>query len=91
MARVNSAAENDEDWATKFFVTLHTIKTVAEQFGAGKITLPAVQSKTNERALRHAPSFIQGCGRPPRPDAAGRSGYTPERPYTADTVAKFLG
>jgi hypothetical protein len=48
-------------------------------FGAGKVTFPEVDPKTNTGQLRVAPSFLRGC--------AAESGSAS---YTAESLAAYL-
>jgi hypothetical protein len=75
------ARENMEEWGTSAAVEHETVRAVVEAYADGRIELPHVSRDANVRHLRHAPSFI--AGEPPRADGA--------RPYTARTVAQFLG
>ena len=76
------ARENMEEWGTNASIEHETIRAVVEAYGAGLVTLPAMSIRTNKILIRYAPSFTQG----------GDAEYTDtEHPYTAQTLAEFLG
>ena len=72
------AAENMETWGTFASVEHETVRAVVEAYAKDFIKLKSVG--LSSRAVRYAPSFLQGD------DTAGR-----EHPYNAQTVAEFLG
>src|SRR5208282_75400 len=74
------ADENMEEWTSNAAVTIETVHAVVQAFADGKIELDVVPKDTNERYLRYAPSFLKA----PAPVSGAR-------PYTAFTVASFLG
>lgn len=61
---------------------LEVVAASVRAYGEGKIELPASDPSTNASALRYAPSFLPG-------KLPGTS--VVPRPYTADTLARFLG
>jgi hypothetical protein len=72
------ARENMEEWGTSAAVEQETVRAVVEAYAAGKIDLELPDPKA--RGLRYAPSF---CAL-----SADRSA---DKPYSPQTVAKFLG
>src|SRR5262249_46530786 len=50
-------------------------------YAAGTIELGRPDAKTPKSQIRHAPSFVVGCALEPNA----------HRPYTAETIQKFLG
>ena len=62
-------------------VVLEVVSAAVRALGEGKIEVPAPGKDTPKTHIRFAPSFVPG-----RP-----SGSEPERPYTASTLAFFLG
>ena len=62
--------------------TLEVVEAAVKAFDSGDIELENVSKDTRKDALRFAPSFVPGK----EPDRTARS-----RPYTADTIARFLG
>lgn len=75
------ARENMEEWGTSASVEHETIRAVVEAYAQGKIQLPQPDERTHVRAIRDAPSFIPT-------DAVGAHR---QHPYTAQTLANFLG
>lgn len=75
------ARENMEEWGTNASVEHETIRAVVEAYAEGKIELPKVKPDTKKEYIRYAPSFVPG-------DVLGPVGA---RPYTAQTLAEFLG
>ena len=75
------AAENQTEWTTVASVEHESIRVVVDAYAKGKIKLQPPPPGTNKSRIRYAPSFIQG-----KADGADR-----QRPYTAKTVASFLG
>ena len=67
------------EWGTSAVVEHETIRATVEAYAAGKIQLETPGKKTPH--MRYAPSFIDG-------DVLPHAG---EHPYTASTIAKFLG
>ncbi len=76
------AGENREEWSHDVSVEHETVRAVVEALGQGDIELPAPKKKTPRNVIRYAPSFIRGAD---VPDARG------EHPYSAETIADFLG
>jgi hypothetical protein len=77
------ADENAEEWTTN--ATNHNIETVravVQAFAAGKISLELPNERTNASHIRNAPYFTHAADAPPA---------RAQHPYTAQTVAKFLG
>jgi nitrogen regulatory protein PII len=74
------ARENMEEWGTSAAIEHETIRAVVEAYAEGQIELSPPSAKTNASQLRYAPSFI--------PDADRTGG---PHPYTAQTLADFLG
>jgi hypothetical protein len=62
-------------------VVLEAVSAAVRALAEGKIEIPAPDPSTQKSNLRYAPSFVPG-----RP-----SGSEPERPYTAASLARFLG
>lgn len=79
------ARENMEEWGTSAAVEHETIRAVVEAYGDGKIELPQPDPGASPAYIRHAPSFVAG-----ETDAVAPDGNR-SRPYTATTVAMFLG
>jgi len=74
------ARENMEEWGSSAAVEHETVRAVVEAYGAGLIALPAVEA-ANLAHVRNAPSFVAG----------GHFAPAQSAPYTAQTVAEFLG
>jgi len=72
------ARENMEEWGTSAAIEQETVRAVVEAYAEGKIGLAKPEGRTD---LRYAPSFVAG----------EHKRVTAEFPYTAQTVAKFLG
>ncbi|MEK6277745.1 MAG: ParB/RepB/Spo0J family partition protein [Actinomycetota bacterium] len=73
------ARENMEEWGTSASVEQETVRAVVEAYAEDQIGLPPPTGTKTQ--TRYAPSFIPGD--PDRADGA--------HPYTAQTVAEFLG
>jgi ParB-like nuclease domain len=75
------ARENMEEWGSSAAIEMETVRSVVEAYGAGQIGLtpPPAESR---RYWRIAPSFSVANERGPEGAAA---------PYTAKSVAEFLG
>ena len=73
------ADENMDVWGSDFSVVLETINSVVQAYADGKILLDEPQGR--KESWRYAPFFVQGD----IPDHGLRC------PYTAGTIAKFLG
>jgi len=73
--------ENMEEWGSSAWIEQENIRAVVGAYAEGKIELPELGGKVNKDLMRHAPSFKQG-------DAP--VGML-EHPYTAQSVATFLG
>jgi hypothetical protein len=78
------ASENMQEWGTSAAVEMETVRVVVEACGAGRISLEHPGPNTDPASWRHAPSFRQG---PP----TAQWEVLPPVPYTARTVAQFLG
>ncbi len=76
------ARENLEEWGTSASVEQETIRAVVEAYAKGQVQLPKVGSETSRASIRYAPSFAAGEDVDP-----GRR----QHPYTADTLARFIG
>ncbi len=63
-------------------VVLEAVSAAVRAYAEGKIEIPVPDPKTQISNIRYAPSFTPG---------KASSGSEPEHPYTAATVAKFLG
>jgi hypothetical protein len=63
-------------------VVIEAIAAAVKALGEGKIKIEAPGKDTKKLAIRYAPSFISG---------KEPSGTVPDRPYTASTVARYLG
>ena len=76
------ARENMEEWGSSAAVEHETVRAVVEAYGAGLISLPDPRKPgVRSDMLRWAPSFAMGeLASPDR-----------QAPYTASTVADFLG
>ena len=72
------ARENLEEWGTSAAIEHETVRAVVEAYAEGKIELPKPSSQA--RSIRYAPSFSESA------TVADRG-----RPYTAQSVAEFLG
>lgn len=75
------ARENMEEWGSSASIEIETVDAVVRAYAEGKITLTAPDPSTSRNQLRYAPAFTMGD-----PPPAGAT-----RPYTAQTVADFLG
>lgn len=75
------AEENANEYGSSTIIEQETIRAVVEAFAEGKIQLP--KPKRIDAAIRYAPSFMKENSGPNQP-AKGK-------PYTADTIAMFLG
>lgn len=75
------ARENMQEWGTSATVEMETVRAVVTAFASGAVTLAAPDIKTPAAQLRHAPGFAIGSD----------PGTSPGHPYTAATVAPFLG
>jgi hypothetical protein len=71
------ARENMTEWATNNLIEQETCRAVIEGYAQGKLHL---EPPTGQGTIRYAPSFL----RPPRTQ---KTNY----PYTAESVAKFIG
>ena len=74
------ARENMEEWGTAASVEHETIRAVVEAYAEGRINLPSPNERSKKTALRYAPSFVSGS-----------SERGSDHPYTAQTVADFIG
>lgn len=77
------ARENMEEWGTSASVEQETIRAVVEAYADGLITLPSTKD-ARKSELRYAPSFTAGGDEPSGVRAPGK-------PYTARTLAQFIG
>jgi DNA segregation ATPase FtsK/SpoIIIE-like protein len=75
------ARENMEEWGSDAWIDLETVRSTVEAYADERINIEQPSQKTNRRHLRFAPSFIKGGARRP----------SDEQPYTASTIASFLG
>jgi hypothetical protein len=73
------ADENQEQWRTSASVTNETVRAVVTAYAQGQIELEQPDRKA--QGVRYAPSFQVGLS----------SGASEDKPYTALTVAGFLG
>ncbi|MGA2886371.1 MAG: ParB/RepB/Spo0J family partition protein, partial [Halobacteriota archaeon] len=64
-------------------VVLESVYAAVKALGEGKIEVEALGPKTKTSAIRFAPSFIMG--------KKGSSTTVVDHPYTADSIARFLG
>lgn len=72
--------ENMEEWGANAAIMQESIRAVVLAYADGSIQLGAIKKDTPKDRIRHAPSFVPG-----------RSLAANERPYTAESVAEFLG
>jgi hypothetical protein len=72
-----------ENTKGEFFVVLEAVEAAVRALGVGAIEVEEVASRTNTSVLRWAPSFVEGK------QVSGTPGVP--HPYTADTLARFLG
>jgi hypothetical protein len=70
-----------ENMRGELLVTLEAVGGAVKALGEGKVVFETVSKDTRKDVIRYAPSYLPG-----RPDPSGGS-----RPYTADTLARFLG
>ncbi len=77
------ARENMEEWGTSAAVEQETIRAVVEAFAEGRVHIGAISKTANKGQIRYAPSFVPGV------EDAGRA--RAPHPYTAQTVADFIG
>jgi ParB-like chromosome segregation protein Spo0J len=75
------AHENLEEWGHVSDIERETVRAVVKAFGDDRISLKPPGSNANSTHLRYAPSFCFGAG----------AGSASAHPYTASTVATFLG
>ena len=75
------ARENMQQWGSSAAIEMETIRAVVLAHATGKITLAPPPPTTRPSALRHAPSFQLGAD----------PGTPQDHPYTASTIAPFLG
>jgi hypothetical protein len=75
------ADENMDEWGTSAIVEIETVQAVVEAFAAGQIELEKPERNSPRGELRYAPSFVPGELLSTRTEV----------PYTALTVARFLG
>lgn len=75
------ADENLREWGSSVTVDQETIRAVVLAYAEGKIELERPGKDTPKKTIRYAPGFIQGNV----PEAFQ------ERPYTAESIAAFLG
>jgi len=75
------ANENLEDWGGDFTVMMETLQATVEAYGAGRLTVPRPHSHTRADEVRYAPGFLHRV-----PKSTGD-----QYPYTATTLAEFLG
>jgi hypothetical protein len=75
------AHENLEEWGTSAIVEIETVAAVVKAYAEGKIELNGLPKDTSKSLIRFAASFIPGQ----------RSALSTDRPYTIDSVGKFLG
>ena len=73
------ANENMQEWKSSASVDHETVRAVVQAYADGRIELGTVPTKAN-RSVRHAPSF-----------AIGSSSAMDQKPYTASSIAAFLG
>lgn len=73
------ARENMEEWGSSAAIEHETVRAVVEAYGVGQIQLEEPDRLARAAQLRYAPSFV-----------TGHTG-DPGRPYTAKSVARFLG
>jgi hypothetical protein len=71
-----------ENLRGELLTCLEIVSAAVKAYGAGIILLEEPSKDTRKSVLRYAPSFIPGKG--PRTTGV-------QRPYTADTLARFLG
>ena len=76
------ASENMNEWTSSASVEHETVRAVVEAFASGQVVLENVPADAAHDRIRHAPSFRMGKD--------GRAAAH-DRPYTAQTVASFLG
>lgn len=77
------ARENNESYHTNAVVVIESVRAAVQAYAEGKITLDEmpVGEDTRKGYIRYAPSFMAGVPAPP----------VGARPYTMDSLAKFLG
>jgi chemotaxis protein histidine kinase CheA len=78
------ARENMEEWGTSAAVEQETVRAVVEGYAAGRIHL---QPPPPHSQVRYAPSFVLGRD----PSLTTMKDTLIRYPYTAQTVAHFLG
>lgn len=74
------ANENMEEWSSSPAVEQETVRAVVLAYAERKITLKSPDSRARTDQMRYAPGFVAGSARSER-----------SHPYTAETVADFLG
>lgn len=78
------ARENMEEWGSSVAVEHETIRAVVQAYAEGKIVLSQPDEKMSRSLLRYAPSFVRGS-------STATVDHTEHYPYTAQTVAAFIG
>jgi len=75
------ARENMEEWGSDAWIALETVRSTVEAYASGLVDLERPASADKGGRVWYAPSFLEGGDHDARRD----------RPYTAKTIAKFLG
>lgn len=81
------AHENMDEWRHGVATVHEAVRATVLGYADGRVELPPVSEKTPRKDLRYAPSFV--AGDEPQGDVGGQSANI--RPYTASTMAEFLG
>jgi len=72
-----------ENLRGELVLALEAVSAAVKAYGAGAVQFEALNPKTNIQAIRYAPSFI--------PQEKPSDTFNVSHPYTADTLARFLG
>jgi hypothetical protein len=73
------ANENMEEWGASAIIEQETVRAIVQAYAEGKIELVKPSNKAN-KDVRYAPSFLVVSHQTTKKD----------KPYTAETVARFL-
>lgn len=75
------ARENMQEWGTNAWVEIETVRAIVSAYARGHVHLAAPEPTTRRTLIRAAPSFQMG----------DELESIPPHPYTASTLAPFIG
>lgn len=75
------ARENNEAYSHDLGATIESVRAAVRAIADGTVVLPELPERTNDVHIRYAPSFVAGVS----------SNKLLEHPYTATSLATFLG